>query len=105
MKAAILFTSSGPIVVLTRCESLKDPVFIQKLSEKGVDRFIGFELPLDKVRERYGNHYNVSLEDLKETDELHVLDFNGTRAMGLFDFSEYGEPVYSIVPYHEPIGV
>lgn len=97
MKAAILFTGSGPIVVVTLCDSLTDPRVIRRLAAKGVEKFLGFELPMDKVRTRYGNHFEVVCEDFHETDDLRVVDYNGHRALSLFNFEEFSSQVY-----HEP---
>jgi hypothetical protein len=92
MKAALLFTGSGPIVILTSHASLTDPVLLLKLHAKGIDKFIAYELPLDLARDRYGQHFRVVLRDLSETDDLRVLDFNGQRAFGLFHLAELGTP-------------
>lgn len=92
MKAAMLFTGSGPIVVLTSHVSLTDAVLQEKLHAKGIDKFIAYDLPLDLVEQRYGQHFQVVLRDLSETDDLRVLDFNGQRAFGLFHLAELGAP-------------
>jgi hypothetical protein len=92
MKAALLFTGSGPIVVLTSHASLTDAVLLLKLHAKGIDKFIAYDLPLDLVERRYGQHFRVVLRDLSETDDLRVLDFNGQRAFGLFHLAELGAP-------------
>ena len=94
MKAAMLFTSSGPIVILTSHESLDDPVLLEKLAAKGITKFIGFALDLDLVRTRYGEHFHVVCQDLQQEDDLRVLDFSGQRAWSLFSFAELGQPVY-----------
>ncbi len=91
MKAAILFTGSGPIVIVTNCESLTDPQVIRRLTAKGIAKFMGFELDVEKVRRRYGNHFDMVCEDFHETDDLRVVDYNSQRAFSLFSFSEFGE--------------
>jgi len=56
MKAGIIFTGSGPILILTTYESFADPKFVEKLTTKGVKKFIAHEVPVDKTKERYGMH-------------------------------------------------
>ena len=90
MKTFLLFTGTGPLVVLSSHSSVEDPKFLEKLSAKGIFKFIAHEIPLELVKERYGNHYNVASHDLHETDDLRVIDFDGQRAMRKFKFSEYG---------------
>jgi hypothetical protein len=86
----MLFTGSGPIVIATCYDSLDDPLLLGKLAEKGIEKFIAFELPEQNVRQRYGSHFHIVCEDLIETDELRVLDYDGDHAMSLFNFAEFG---------------
>ena len=98
MKVAMLFTGSGPIVVLTSHDSMTAPTLLEKLEAKGIDRFVAYEIPLDLARARYGGHFNTVVNDLHETDDLRVLDYNGERAFALFRLDELGSPVV-----HEPV--
>jgi hypothetical protein len=94
MKAGIIFTGTGPILILTTYESFEDPKFVAKLETKGIKKFIASELPLEKVKRRYGNHYTVVMGDLNQTDDLRVLDYNGHNVFYNFTFSEMGKPIY-----------
>jgi hypothetical protein len=94
MKVAIIFTGTGPILVLTSYESLTDSMFIDKLAAKGIKKFIASELPLDTVKDRYGKHFTVIMGDLYQTDDLRVLDYNGYNIFKNFSFSEMGKPIY-----------
>ncbi len=97
MKVGIIFTGTGPILILTTYESFEDPKFVEKLDVKGIKKFIASELPLEKVKAKYGNHYSVVMGDLSQTDDLRVLDYNGYNVFYNFSFSEMGKPIY-----HEP---
>ena len=94
MKAGIVFTGSGPILILTSYESFEDPKLIEKLDVKGIKRFIAFELPVEKVKAKYGNHFSVVMGDLYQTDDLRVLDYNGHNVFYNFSFSEMGDPIF-----------
>lgn len=98
MKAAMLFTGSGPIVILTSHESVTDPTLLKKLEAKGIERFLAYEIPLDLAKRRYGGHFTTVMNDLHETDDLRMLDYNGERAFALFRLDELGGPIV-----HEPI--
>lgn len=93
MKAAILFTAGGPLAVLTSHGSLEDPDLIERLERKGVDKFLGYELPVDSVRAAYGTHFVQVMEDNRQSDELRVLDEDGRRIFAKFRFGEMGEPI------------
>ena len=88
MKVFMLFTGSGPLVIMSSHSSIKDPVLLNKLSTKGIEKFIAFEIPLELAKERYGRHFNVVQNDLGESDDLRILDYNGERAIKLFHFDE-----------------
>jgi len=94
MKTFMLFTSNGPLVILTSYASAIDPDLVEKLKVKGVDKFIAFEIDIDLARERYGGHFPVVENDVRESDDLRVLDFNGQRAFRLFRFAELSKPIF-----------
>jgi hypothetical protein len=93
MKAIMLITGSGPIVILTSYDTVTDPALLAKLKAKGIERFLAYDLPLDLAKERYGGHFQTVLSDLHETDDLRVLDYNGERAFALFRLDELGPQV------------
>ncbi len=93
MKAGILFTGTGPILILTSYESFENPNFIEKLQAKRIKKFIAYEVPEDKVKEQYGMHYNVILSDLKQTDDLRILDYDGHHVFHSFSLKELGDAV------------
>ncbi|MBT8407896.1 MAG: hypothetical protein KJP05_10595 [Deltaproteobacteria bacterium] len=61
MKAGLIFTGTGPILILTTYESFEDPKLVAKFDAKGIKKFIACDLPLEKVKARYGNQYSVVL--------------------------------------------
>jgi hypothetical protein len=93
MKAALLFAGSWPLVILTSHASLTDPVFLGKLRAKGINKFIAYEVPLATAEQRYIGHFRAVMHDLRETDDLRVLDFDGERAFRFFHLAELGEPI------------
>jgi len=94
MKAGIFFTGTGPILILTTYESLNDPKLVEKLAQKGIKKYIAYNIPEDIVKKQYGKHYNVILGDLKQNDDLRVLDYDGHHVFYSFSLKEMGEPIY-----------
>ena len=94
MKAGVFFTGTGPILLLTSYETLDDPNLVEKLSAKGIKKYIAFEVSEPKVRDRYGKQYNVIMGDLSQTDDLRVLDYDGHHVFYNFTFEELGAPIY-----------
>ena len=53
MRAYMVFTGSGPILMLSTYPKLTDERLVSKLRYKGIDKFIAYEVDLDAVRDRY----------------------------------------------------
>lgn len=93
MNAVMIFTGTGCMVILTSHKSVTEPALLEKLAAKGIDKFMAFELSLELAKQRYGGHFFVVARDLRETDDLRILDYNGDRAFKLFSFAEFGPPI------------
>ena len=94
MKAAIIFSGSSPILILTSYESLTQRKFVEKLRGKGIRKFIAYEVPAELVKKKYGVEYDVVMNDLRQEDDLRVMDYDGQSVVGKFAFSEMGAPTY-----------
>ena len=93
MRAYIVFSGTGPILILTTYPELTDQYLVVKLAHKGIVKFIAYEVPLERVRSIYGVPFEVVAEDLEHTEDLRVLDFNGHHIFSRFSFDELGEPI------------
>jgi hypothetical protein len=94
MKAGIVFSGSSPLLILTSYQSFTDAKFVDKLKAKGVMKFIAFEVPVEQAKSKYGLHFDIILNDLKQTDDLRVLDYNGHNIMSVFAFKDMGNPIF-----------
>ena len=94
MKAGIFFTGSGPILILTSYDALTNPDFVEKLSTKGIKKFIAFEVFEEAVKEKYGQHFNVIMGDLYQNDDLRLLDYDGHHIFKNFSLKDLGAPIY-----------
>jgi hypothetical protein len=94
MKAGIFFTGSGPILVLTSYDSLLETSLVEKLKAKGIKKFIAYEVPVELAKEKYGTHYDAVMNDLKQEDDLRVLDYDGHHIFHSFSLNELGRPVH-----------
>jgi hypothetical protein len=97
MKAGIVFTGTGPILILTTYDSFTDPKLVDKLAAKGISKFIVYEVPVELVKKKYLKQYDIIMGDLFQTDDLRVLDYNGHNIFYNFTFKEMGSPII-----HEP---
>jgi hypothetical protein len=91
--AGLLITGSVTLIYLTSHKKFMDDALIEKFESKGIEKFIAYEVPLEEAKKRYGRHFDVVRTDLKETDDLRILDYEGCRAFRIFSFKELGEPM------------
>jgi hypothetical protein len=93
VKAVVVFSGSGPLLLLTSYERIDDPAFIGKLRAKGILKFIAYEVPVERCEHLYGYSYRDIVSDLQKEDDLRVLDFDGHRIFLNFSLRQMGEPV------------
>jgi hypothetical protein len=94
MKAGIFFTGSGPILILTSYDSLSGTSLVEKFRAKGIKKFIAYEVSVESVKQKYGTHYDVVMGDLKQEDDLRVMDYDGHHVFYSFSLKELEEPIY-----------
>ena len=92
--AYFMYTASGPLVILTSCDSIDNPEFLEMARSKGYAKFIAYEIPVELAKAKYGMHFNVVCKDPHESDTLRVLDYQGERAWKNFSFEELEPPIY-----------
>ena len=92
-RAYLIFTGSGPILVLSSYPTLTDERLLTKLRYKGIDKFLAYEVALAAVEARYGHAYASVAADLAGSEDIRVLDFNGHQIMANFSLGELGEPI------------
>jgi hypothetical protein len=93
MRAYIVFSGTGPILILTTYPELTDQRLVAKLTHKGIVKFIAYEVPLERVAFIYGVPFEVIANDLEHTEDLRVLDFNGHHIFSRFTFNELGDSI------------
>lgn len=79
MKGILVFSGSGPLLIVSSYPTIDDPRLIARLRAKGLQKFIAWEIPIDRCRDLYGFTYRDILEDLQSLDDMRVLDFDGHR--------------------------
>lgn len=92
-RAYLVFTGTGPILVLSTYPKITDSRLLDKLRYKGIDKFIAYEVDLEAVRHRYAHAYEPIATDLEAVEDIRVLDFNGHQIMTNFSLEELGDPI------------
>jgi hypothetical protein len=92
-RAYLIFTGTGPILVLSTYPKLTDERLVEKLRYKGIDKFLAYEVELEAVKVRYPESFEGIIGDLEEVEDIRVLDFNGHQIMSNFSLEELGDPI------------
>ncbi len=92
-RAYLIFTGTGPILVLSTFPQLTDERLVEKLRYKGIDKFIAYEVDLEAVRQRYSHSFASIAADLEKAQDIRVLDFNGHQIMANFALNQLGDPI------------
>jgi hypothetical protein len=93
MRAYIIFSGTGPILILTTYASLTDERLVERLRHKGIVKFIAYEVPVDEVQRIYGVPFEVIASDLEHAEDVRVLDFNGHHIFSSFSLAQLGDPI------------
>jgi len=93
VRAYLIFTGSGPILILTTYLAVTDERLVAKLRHKGIAKFIAYVVPLERTRKLYGLPFEAIAADLAGQEDLRVLDFNGHHIFSNFRLSELGEAI------------
>jgi phenylacetate-coenzyme A ligase PaaK-like adenylate-forming protein len=80
------------ILVVTTLKSATDPALVRRLMANDIHKMILMEVPVELVRERYGEHFERIVQILGR-EEFRVVDFNGSSVFNKFTFAEMGAPL------------
>lgn len=90
MKTFLVFTGTGPVLFLSSFEAVDDPRALEKFRDKGITKFIAYEVDVNVARKRYGLRFDRNAADLEGVSDIRVLDYDGSHAFRQFSFRELG---------------
>lgn len=90
MKGILVFSGTGPLLILSSYPTIDHPDLMAKLRAKGLRKFIAYEVPIDRCKDLYGFTWRDIVADLETADDMRVLDFDGHRIFLNFSLRELG---------------
>lgn len=93
IRAFLVVTGSGPILLLASYPKLTDSRLVEKLRYKGIERFIAYQVDIDAVEARYPETFAAVKNELEGAEDARVLDFNGHQIMANFSLDQLGDPI------------
>lgn len=88
MKGILVLSASGPVLLLSSYPTIDDPDLIARVRAKGMEKFLAWEVPVERCHELYGYTYRDDAADLETHEGIHVLDNDGHRIFLNFSLRE-----------------
>jgi hypothetical protein len=93
MRSYLVLTENGPLLLLTSSTSITEEILLDSLHGKGIDKFIAYEVEVDKVREFYGVPFEIIAADLESGKDPRVVDFHGPHIFSRLSLSDLGRQI------------
>jgi len=93
MRSFLILTENRPILVMTSNSCITGKALQEALGRKGIEKFIAYDVPVDRLHEFYGLPFEVNAADIERGQDLRVLDFDGPHIFDRVPFSELGEGI------------
>lgn len=90
MRSYLVLTGNGPLLVMTSNSCITGEALRESLRRKGIEKFIAYEVPVERLHEYYGLPFEVIAADIERGRDLRVLDFDGTHIFDRVPFSDLG---------------
>ncbi len=90
MKGVLVYGTAGPLLLLSSYPTVDHPDLIMKLQAKGIDKFMAWEVPVERCHDLYGYSFRDDAADLETHNDIHVLDTDGHRIFLNFSLRELG---------------
>lgn len=95
MRSYLVLTENGALLVMTAHSSITGGPLLESLKHKGIEKFIAYEVPVDRLHQYYGLPLEIVAADIDRGKGLRVLDFDGPHIFDCVPFSELGSPIQS----------
>jgi hypothetical protein len=90
----LVLTENGPLLLLTSSISITEEILLDSLRSKGIDKFIAYEVPVERVHEFYGVPFEIIAADLESGKDLRIVDFDGPHIFSCLSFSDLGQQIH-----------
>jgi hypothetical protein len=90
MTAYLVFSESEPMIVVASRAAVSDGRLVDRLRSSGLTKFIASEIPVERLRERYGVPFEVIEADICEGKDVRVLDHSGRNIFENISLADLG---------------
>lgn len=93
MRSYLVLAENGPLLVMTSLPRITESTLLDALHRKGIEKFIAYEVPVDRLHQFYGVPFEVVASDLERGKEMRVLDFDGHHIFDCLSLSDLGQEI------------
>ncbi len=93
MRSYLVLTENGPLLVMTSLSQITEGTLLEALQHKGIEKFIAYEVPVDRLHEFYGVPFEVVAADLERGKQMRVLDFDGRHIFDCLSLADLGQEI------------
>ncbi|MDD5702359.1 MAG: hypothetical protein PHU23_09965 [Dehalococcoidales bacterium] len=90
MKAFLLFAHTGPLLILSKYDSINQPELLSRLTAFG--KFIAYEMPIEAIQSCYSSRFQSIFQDPRSNEAMIVLDENGESIFNNISLRVLGSP-------------
>jgi hypothetical protein len=94
MTGYLVFTEWEPLIVVASKSMVREGRLANELRDRGIDKFIAHEVPVERLRENYGVPFEVIETDLRDGKRIRFLDSNGSHVFDTVRFTELGRTIF-----------
>jgi hypothetical protein len=98
MTALLVFTEKQPILVMASKMAITNGRLEEHLKNRGIETFIAHEVPLDALRQEYGMAFERVEGDIRNGEEMRVLDSKGSHVFARVRFADLGQRIQNVFP-------
>ncbi|MBF0589851.1 MAG: cytosolic protein [Magnetococcales bacterium] len=95
VRSYLIMSGSGAMLVLTKMsQGMQSDVARDTMLKKGIRKYIAFEVPPARAKERYGARFEAVSSTITQENDIRVMDVDGHHVFANFEFREMGEPAF-----------
>ena len=94
MRSFLILTENGPLLVMTSHSCITEKTLLESMRLRGIDKFIAYEVPAERLHSFYGVPFEVIAADLERGKDMRVLDFDGLQIFDRVSFDDLGQAVH-----------
>ena len=92
-KAYLVLSSAGAALILTQSDISSEPAVLAHSVGNGLNKYIAYEVPMERLKQNYSAHLGHIFNDPKETGQFLTLDDDERQVFRNISLKELGPSI------------